>query len=90
MLHQKIIGFALLAMSLFSLAPVFQKSALNGLPSLSFSNFWPSVVRLLKNRRWMLEQIQKNGNRIFWKGAGPGDRTARRPSLQKKKRLLFP
>lgn len=48
------IGFALLAMSLFSLAPVLQKSALNCLPPLSFSNFWPSVIRLLKNRRWML------------------------------------
>ncbi len=45
---------ALLAMSLFSLAPVLQKSALNRLPPLSFSNAWKSVLSLLKNRRWML------------------------------------
>lgn len=54
LLHKVIgIGFALLAMSLFSLAPVLQKSALNRLPPLSFSNFWRSVISLLKNRRWM-------------------------------------
>lgn len=53
---QKLIGiaFALLAMSLFSLAPVLQKSALDRLPPLSFSNFWKSLVSLIKNRRWML------------------------------------
>ena len=53
---QKIIGiaFALLAMSLFSLAPVLQKSALNHLPPLSFSNFFKSIISLVKNRRWML------------------------------------
>lgn len=53
---QKLIGivFALLAMSLFSLAPVLQKSALDRLPPLSFSNFWKSLVSLVKNRRWML------------------------------------
>lgn len=45
---------ALLAMSLFSLAPVLQKSALNRLPPLSFSNVWKSVLSLLKDRRWML------------------------------------
>jgi drug/metabolite transporter (DMT)-like permease len=56
MLVQKFIGigFALLAMSLFSLAPVLQKSALDRLPPLSFSNFWTSLVSLVKNRRWML------------------------------------
>jgi uncharacterized membrane protein len=53
---QKIIGigFALLAMSLFSLAPVLQKSALDRLPPLSFSNLWKSVLSLLEDRRWML------------------------------------
>ncbi len=53
---QKIIGigFALLAMSLFSLAPVLQKSALDRLPPLSFSNFFKSIISLLKNRRWTL------------------------------------
>lgn len=53
---QKIIGigFALLAMSLFSLAPVLQKSALDRLPPLSFSNLFRSIISLLKNRRWML------------------------------------
>lgn len=45
---------ALLAMSLFSLAPVLQKSALNRLPPLTFSNLWKSALSLLKNRRWML------------------------------------
>jgi drug/metabolite transporter (DMT)-like permease len=45
---------ALLAMSLFSLAPVLQKSALNRLPPLTFSNLWKSVLSLLKDRRWML------------------------------------
>lgn len=45
---------ALLAMSLFSLAPVLQKSALNRLPPLSFSNVWKSVLSLLRDRRWML------------------------------------
>lgn len=45
---------ALLAMSLFSLAPVLQKSALNRLPPLTFSNLWKSVWSLLKDRRWML------------------------------------
>lgn len=44
---------ALLAMSLFSLAPVLQKSALDRLPPLSFSNVWKSLISLLKNRRWM-------------------------------------
>jgi len=48
------IALALLAMSLFSLAPVLQKSALDRLPPLSFSNFWKSLVSLVKNRRWML------------------------------------
>ena len=48
------IVLALLAMSLFSLAPVLQKSALNRLPSLSFSNFLRSLISLVKNRRWML------------------------------------
>ncbi len=48
------IGFALLAMSLFNLAPVLQKSALNCLPTLSFSNLFRSIISLLKNRRWML------------------------------------
>jgi hypothetical protein len=47
------IGFALLAMSLFSLAPVLQKSALDRLPPLSFSNLGKSIVSLLKDRRWM-------------------------------------
>jgi len=53
---QKLIGiaFALLAMSLFSLAPVLQKSALDRLPPLSFLNFWKSLISLVKNRRWML------------------------------------
>lgn len=45
---------ALLAMSLFSLAPVLQKSALDRLPPLTFRNVWNSVWSLLKNRRWML------------------------------------
>lgn len=45
---------ALLAMSLFSLAPVLQKSALDRLPPLSFSKAWKSVLSLLKNRRWLL------------------------------------
>ncbi|MCC7299766.1 MAG: hypothetical protein IT583_01655 [Verrucomicrobia bacterium] len=48
------IVLALLAMSLFSLAPVLQKSALDRLPPLSFSNLWKSLGSLLKNRRWML------------------------------------
>ncbi len=48
------IVLALLAMSLFSLAPVLQKSALDRLPPLSFSNAWKSVFSLLKDRRWML------------------------------------
>ncbi len=48
------IGLALLAMSLFSLAPVLQKSALDRLPKLTFSNVWKSVLSLLKDRRWML------------------------------------
>ena len=52
----KIIGtvFALLAMSLFNLAPVLQKSALNRLPPLTFSNVWKSALSLLKDKRWML------------------------------------
>lgn len=56
MLPHKIIGigFALLAMSLFNLAPVLQKSALDRLPPLSFSNVWKSILSLLKDRRWML------------------------------------
>ena len=45
---------ALLAMSLFNLAPVLQKSALNRLPPLTFSSAWKSAYRLLSNRRWML------------------------------------
>lgn len=45
---------ALLAMSLFNLAPVLQKSALDRLPKLSFSNLWKSVIHLLTDRRWML------------------------------------
>lgn len=56
MLSHKLIGiiFALLAMCLFNLAPVLQKSALGRLPPLSFSNVWKSVLSLLKDRRWML------------------------------------
>ncbi len=45
---------ALLAMSLFNLAPVLQKSALDRLPPLTFSNVWKSALSLLKDRRWML------------------------------------
>jgi uncharacterized membrane protein len=45
---------ALLAMSLFNLAPVLQKSALDRLPPLLFSNLWKSIISLLKDRRWML------------------------------------
>ncbi|MFA6172555.1 MAG: hypothetical protein WC334_05175 [Kiritimatiellales bacterium] len=53
------IVLALLAMSLFSLAPVLQKSALDRLPPLTFrlgrhSNVWKSILSLLKDRRWML------------------------------------
>ncbi len=45
---------ALLAMSLFNLAPVLQKSALDRLPPLLFSNLGKSIISLLKDRRWML------------------------------------
>lgn len=45
---------ALLAMSLFNLAPVLQKSALDRLPPLLFSNLWKSIISLLKDRRWMI------------------------------------
>jgi hypothetical protein len=45
---------ALLAMSLFSLAPILQKSALVRLPKLTFSNVWKSAFSLLKDQRWML------------------------------------
>lgn len=48
------IVLALIAMSLFNLAPVLQKSALDRLPKLTFSNVWKSVFSLLKNRCWML------------------------------------
>ncbi|MGE4490055.1 MAG: hypothetical protein AB7E95_10980 [Kiritimatiellales bacterium] len=56
MAFDRVIGilFALLAMSLFNLAPVLQKSALDRLPPLTFSNVWKSVFSLLKDRRWML------------------------------------
>jgi len=56
MLQEKVIGIllAMLAMSLFNLAPVLQKSALDRLPPLSFSNVWKSALSLLKDRRWML------------------------------------
>jgi len=56
MFLEKVIGIllALLAMSLFNLAPVLQKSALDRLPTLSFSNVWKSALSLLKDRRWML------------------------------------
>jgi hypothetical protein len=47
------IVLALIAMSLFSLAPVLQKSGLDRLPPLSFANFWKSLISLVKNRRWM-------------------------------------
>jgi hypothetical protein len=46
--------FALLAMCLFNLAPVFQKSALDRQPPLSFSNLRNSLGGLLRDRRWML------------------------------------
>lgn len=55
---------ALIAMSLFNLAPVLQKSALDRLPKLTFSirlrrasarhDIWKSAFSLLKDRRWML------------------------------------
>lgn len=45
---------ALLAMSLFNLAPVLQKSALDRLPPLLFSNLRKSIISLLKDRRWMI------------------------------------
>jgi hypothetical protein len=48
------IVLALLAMSLFNLAPVLQKSALDRLPPLSFSNLWSSILSLLKDRLWMI------------------------------------
>jgi len=53
---------ALLAMSLFSLVPVLQKSALDRLPKLSFSNAWKSVLILrlekpAEQRRRAFDQI---------------------------------
>lgn len=47
------ITLALLAMSLFNVAPVLQKAALSRLPPLTFSTFWRSALSLLRDRRWL-------------------------------------
>lgn len=56
MLWEKIIGIllAMLAMSLFNLSPLLQKSALNKIPKLSFHTWWTSFKHLTTNRRWVI------------------------------------
>lgn len=44
---------AMLAMCLFNLSPLLQKSALNEIPKLSFHNWWTSFKQLIANRRWV-------------------------------------
>ena len=53
---EKIIGIllAMLAMCLFNLSPLLQKSALNEIPKLSFRNWWISFRHLITNRRWLI------------------------------------
>lgn len=55
MLIEKTTGIllAMLAMSLFNLSPLLQKSALNKIPRLSFWNWWTSFRHLISNRRWL-------------------------------------
>jgi uncharacterized membrane protein len=55
MLGEKVIGIllAMLAMCLFNLSPLLQKSALNKLPKLSFKTWWTSFKCLIANRRWV-------------------------------------
>jgi uncharacterized membrane protein len=52
---EKTIGIllAMLAMCLFNLSPLLQKSALNNLPELSFKNWWTSFKHLITNKRWV-------------------------------------
>lgn len=56
MLLEKIIGIllAMLAMSLFNLSPLLQKSALNEIPQLSFRTWWTSFKHLITHRRWLV------------------------------------
>jgi drug/metabolite transporter (DMT)-like permease len=56
MLIHKITGilFAMLAMCLFNLSPLLQKSALNKIPQLSFWNWRTSFRHLITNRRWLV------------------------------------
>lgn len=55
MLLEKVIGIllAMLAMCLFNLSPLLQKSALNTIPKLSFHTWWTSFKHLINNRRWV-------------------------------------
>lgn len=43
----------MLAMSLFNLSPLLQKSALNRIPKLSFHTWWTSFKHMLADRRWV-------------------------------------
>lgn len=56
MTWQHIIGIllAMVAMSLFNLSPLLQKSALNDIPQLSFQTWWTSFKHLITNRRWVI------------------------------------
>ena len=56
MTWQHIIGIllAMVAMSLFNLSPLLQKSALNDIPKLSFQTWWTSFKHLITNRRWVI------------------------------------
>jgi uncharacterized membrane protein len=51
----KLIGIvlAMLAMCLFNLSPLLQKSALNRIPKLSFHTWWTSFRHMFADRRWM-------------------------------------
>ena len=55
MLLEKVIGIglAMVAMCLFNLSPLLQKSALNNIPKLSFRTGWTSFKLLITNRRWV-------------------------------------
>lgn len=55
MMLGKITGIllAMLAMSLFNLSPLLQKSALNRIPKLSFHTWWTSFKLMLSDRRWV-------------------------------------
>lgn len=44
----------MLAMCLFNLSPLLQKSALNEIPKLSFKNWWMSFKQLITHRRWFI------------------------------------